>query len=443
MFQYDKWLIDYALKHEAEITKDYQKVLNEVANSHAVYKGKPLPFLYYPSVYTEKDVENFETLTKNIFKVINESIDVYMKHPDVRKIWGFSKTLEEMIIIDTPYVANVPMGRFDFFYYPDGHYEFCELNTDGTSAMNEETPLSDILLKTKGMEAFKQGHNLRRFELYNSWVEEVGLIYKDFIELGHEKSERPYVVIMDFMSSGLPYEFQVFQRSFQARGYDCDIVSPERLDYVDGHLFYNNKKIDIIYRRLVTRDMMVAEDELQPLIQGILANKTCIIGSIKSQIVHTKKYFEALHHKSVRQYLSQETLDYIDKHIPYTAALEKNEHFQDYIENKDLYIIKPIDFYASKGVYAGYEHDKATWITMVEEGLKTGYVIQKFCKKSKNLNLYFDQHMKMHVKEVNNITGVFVYNEKMKGIFTRAGFNGVISDLNDGYSLSSIVASKK
>jgi len=31
----------------------------------------------------------------------------------------------------------------------------------------------------------------------------------------------------------------------------------------------------------------------------------------------------------------------------------------------------------------------------------------------------------------------------MKGIFTRAGFNGVISDLNDGYSLSSIVAWNK
>jgi hypothetical protein len=40
---------------------------------------------------------------------------------------------------------------------------------------------------------------------------------------------------------------------------------------------------------------------------------------------------------------------------------------------------------------------------------------------------------------MNTITGLFVYNEKLKGVFTRASLNGVISDLNNGYSLSSIV----
>ena len=184
-------------------------------------------------------------------------------------------------------------------------------------------------------------------------------------------------------------------------------------------------------------------DELQPLINGIKANKTCIIGSIKSQIVHTKKYFEALHHPLVRQYFSKEECDYIDAHIPFTSALVKGDDFERFIELKDQFIIKPVDYYASKGVYAGREFTRDKWMEMLDKAADEGYIIQEFCPKSVNKNLDFSSDRHFIVANYNNITGVFVYNEKMKGIFTRAGFNAVISDLNDGFSLSSIVAKEK
>jgi glutathionylspermidine synthase len=435
--------IRYAKDNQREVEEDYQKKLNEVAHSNAVYKGKPLPFLYYPSLYSEEDLRRFETMTKKIFDLVNQSIDIYLKHEEVRPIWGFSKELEELVLLPHDYSANVPMGRFDFFYYPDGHYEFCELNTDGTSAMNEETPLTDILLTTKAMDHLLESYDYKRFELYDSWVDEVGSIYEEFLKAGHEPSDQAFVIIMDFMEKGSPHEFEVFKGAFEKKGYLCEIVSPDQVDYKNGYLYYDERKVDIIYRRLVTRDMMESYEDLRPLIQGIKANKTCIIGSIKSQIVHTKKYFEALHHPLVRQYFDDETLKYIDAHIPFTKTLTGDEDYAFYIAHKDDYIIKPIDYYASKGVYAGNEQDEETWARLIKEGMAKGYVIQKFCKKAQNQNLYFDDQGHMHVKTMNNITGVFVYNEKLKGVFTRAGMNSVISDLNDGYSLSSLVMKKK
>ena len=226
---------------------------------------------------------------------------------------------------------------------------------------------------------------------------------------------------------------------FVSSDYDCDIISPDEVEFKDDRLYYDGKMIDIIYRRLVTRDMMERYDDLQPLINGIKANQTCIIGSIKSQIVHTKKYFEALHHEQVRMYFNDEELAYIDKHVPYTSALLKDDNFSMYVENKDNFIIKPVDLYASKGVYAGKEFNKTEWSTLLEKCILEGYIIQEFCEKSNNENLCFDDTGRFEVKEFNNITGLFLYNEKLKGIFTRAGYNAVISDLNDGYSLSSVV----
>jgi glutathionylspermidine synthase len=439
MFKINKEMMAYALSQRDVIEKDYKKTYEAIGQSKAVYKGKQLPFLYYPSIYSADDVVIFEKLTKEIYKIVNKSIEIYINHPEVRSIWDFDERLEELILIPHRFKSNVPMGRFDFFYYPDGQYKFCELNTDGTSAMNEETPLSDVLLETVVMKHFKEKYTIERYELYQSWVDEVTLIYKEFLSNGGQASEKPYVVIMDFMSKGSPHEFEEFKKVFVSSDYDCDIISPDELEFKEDRLYYNGKMIDIIYRRLVTRDMMDRYDDLQPLINGIKANQTCIIGSIKSQIVHTKKYFEALHHKRVRAYFSAEELAYIDKHIPYTSALIKDDNFSKYVKNKDDYIIKPVDLYASKGVYAGKEFDEKEWSNLLETSIAEGYIIQEFCGKSNNENLYFDESGHFKVKEVNNITGLFLYNEKLKGIFTRAGFNAVISDLNDGYSLSSVV----
>jgi len=439
MFKINEEMMAFAIENRPVVERDYKKTYKDMGASGAVYKGKQLPYLYYPTIYSDFDLKQFEDLTKQIFKIVNKSIDIYINHPEVRHIWGFDKRLEELILVPHRFKSNVPMGRFDFFYYPDGSYKFCELNTDGTSAMNEETPLSDVLLETVAMKHFKEKYTIERFELYQSWVDEIKSIYKEFVENGGEAVTTPYVIIMDYMSKGSPLEFEEFKKCFDASGFECDIVSPETLTYNDGHMYYNSKKVDIIYRRLVTRDMMDHYDELQPLISGILANKTCVVGSIKSQIVHTKKYFEALYHEDVRKHFTKVELDYIDTYIPYTKPLIEDENFDEYVMNKDKYIIKPIDFYASKGVYAGKEFETEVWKEMLIDSIPKGYIIQEFCKKSINKNLYFNEDGSFDVKEVNNITGLFLYNEKLKGLFTRAGFNAVISDLNDGYSLSSVV----
>ncbi|GAU79947.1 glutathionylspermidine synthase family protein [Fusibacter sp. 3D3] len=441
MFKYNEELVALASAHRAIVDEDYKKSYEAVGHSDVVYKGKQLPYLYFPAVYSEEDVLRFETMTKRIFDIVNKSIDIYFNHPEVRRVWGFDPRLEELVLLPHRFKAKVPMGRFDFFYYEDGSYKFCELNTDGTSAMNEEMPLTDVLINTYVLNKFKENHQVKRYELYQSWVDEVKSIYEEYVQNGGERSKKPHLIIMDYMSKGSPHEFEAFKKCFNANGFRCQIVSPDELTEVEGTLYYNREKVDIIYRRLVTRDLMEHYDDLMPLINGIKANKTCIIGSIKSQIVHTKKYFEALHHPLVRKYFSKEDLDYIDAHIPYTSALNKADSFEKFIEHKDQYIIKPIDFYASKGVYAGKEYDRKTWSEMLEKASDEGYIIQEFCPKSVNRNLDFSGNDTFEVADYNNITGVFVYNEKMKGIFTRAGFNAVISDLNDGFSLSSIVAS--
>ena len=172
------------IRHPEHYFEDYQLTIDRVGQSGAIYNGKPVPFLYVPKIFTKQDIYNFDQAVKDIFSIINRTIDLYMKESSVRTLFGFEPRLVELILSTAKghgYLANVPMGRFDLFYYPDGGYKFCELNADGASAMNEESELTNILLGNLAMKEIARDYSVKRFELFGSWVEEVKQIYNEYL----------------------------------------------------------------------------------------------------------------------------------------------------------------------------------------------------------------------------------------------------------------------
>src|SRR6056297_3627975 len=323
------------IKNHDSMANYLKKIEKELKNSKALYKGEPVPYLYIPRLFNINDINNFKNMTENMFKIINKTIKLYLEEKEVRDLYKFDKNLEEMIKAPHYYDTYVPMGRFDIFYYGDD-YKFCELNADGSSAMNEERELSKILKNTKAVKNLKK-YNVKQFELFDSWVDEVEKIFKEYKNNKDEKikeKNETNIAIVDFLDKTTPVEIEVFKEHFIKKGYNCFIVDPKNIVYKDGELYFEDSKIDIIYRRLVTKDLMERYDQIQDLVKGIISGNTCIIGPIKSQIIHTKKFFQILHNDLFRKYLDEEELEYIDKHIPYTKELKKNKKWDEYITDK-------------------------------------------------------------------------------------------------------------
>ena len=107
------------------------------------------------------------------------------------------------------------------------------------------------------------------------------------------------------------------------------------------------------------------------------------------------------------------------------------------------YIIKPIDYYASKGVCAGKDYDDASWKALLEEKVLEDFIIQKYCPLALVDNLYEDETGHIVHKTFSTITGLFTYNEKLSGIYVRAGLKAIISGLHDGYTMSTLIYKEK
>ncbi|MDW7662146.1 MAG: hypothetical protein SCL54_12075 [Bacillota bacterium] len=439
-------MVETIMDNQSYYLEDFLRVKDAVSNSKAIYKGQPVPYLYIPKIYDKKDVETFESALSGMMDVVERTIGLYKTEASVRRLFGFDKRLEELILLPHDYDVTVPMGRFDIFYYGPGEYKFCELNADGASAMNEEKELSAIMRENAIVGAFESKYDFQVFELFHTWVKALGDIYLSYTKnrgIDLKPKSDTVVAIVDFIDKSSSIEFEVFKEAFIEHGYQCIIVDPRNIKTVDGKMIADGLVIDVIYRRLVTKDLMDRYDEIPDFIQGLKASETCVVGSVKTQIIHTKRFFEVLHTPEFRTYLNPEQMDFIDRHVPFTRPLSIESDLTDYVNHKDELIIKPVDYYASKGVCAGRDYSETDWAKLLEEKMKEDFIIQSYCPLSLVDNVIYNKEGKLEPCSFRTITGLFVYNGEFAGTYVRAGLNAIISGLHEGYTMSSMVVTEK
>lgn len=438
-FEVNKEYIDLVLQEPGNYIEDYKLTLGKVANSTAIYKGKPVPFLYHPMFFVQEDIDNFNKIGDLMISITNKVTNRYIEDKDFRAKFGFPKLIEDLIEIDNGYDVNVPIGRFDLFYKDYNNFKFCELNTDGSSAMNEDNTIGRIILETKAMKDFKKEYKFTNFELFHSWVDESIKIYNKF----DPSKLKPNVAIVDFVESGTSAEFEEFKKAYIEKGYNCIIADPRDLKYKDGALYKDDYKIDLIYRRIVTFELVEKADQIGDFIEAYKNKAICVIGSIRSQVIHNKIFFKILHDKDTLDFLSTEEREFVKNHIPVTGLFIGGEEvFNLVLNNKEKYIMKPLDLNASQGVFTGRDLSQKEWETRLKESFNKDYLYQEFFDPFIRDFIVFEDD-KPSVQGFGSIIGLFLYNERLAGMYTRIGKENIISGLSSYYTVPNVLVKAK
>ncbi|MBE6015555.1 MAG: hypothetical protein E7241_09370 [Lachnospiraceae bacterium] len=398
--------------------------------------------LQIPRVYTDRDDRRFKEIVKVTYGIFDKVIREYITAPDYRKLFPFSKELEELILLDRGYDVTLPIARFDIFYHEDtGDFYFCEINTDGTSAMNEDRIHDELIIDNPAHQAMRRRYNFRSYELFDSWVKAFMDIYGTY----DKKVDKPSVAIVDFLDMGTVREFQEFARHFQKAGIDCEVCDIRDLTFRDGKLYSKaGNVIDAIYRRAVTTDIMDHIGELEPFIRAVRENACFVAGSFATQIIHHKWLFYVLGLDRTRSFLTEEEIDFIDRHIPKTLPFKEGKiALEEVLSHKDRYILKPDDSYASNGVFAGVEFTEAEWSKKAIAVYGSGYICQEYAPQYSTENIDFafgDGEWYSYI----NMAGLYVYNGNFAGVFARAAEgSGIIASHRNERTQPTYVVSKK
>lgn len=408
--------------------EDFERLKALAEQNGVTYGGKVVPFTYQPLLVSSRDNDAFKFIVTRTNEIIRKVTECYLNDAEFRKLFNFSEELEELILHDPLYEIPVPIGRYDIFFNSLTDFQFCEINTDGSSAMSEDSQLAEIFMDSK---IFKDlNWNFRPYELYDTWVRKSFELY-DNIRGNHDNIT---VAIADYEGSGTNKDFEIFKKSYEKAGAKCVIADVLKFEYDEANnaLMYDGEKIDMVYRRAVTSEIMEKYDESKEFIKAYLKNAFVCIGSFRSQVAHNKTFFEVLHRDEVKEFLDEDDLMFIEDHVPFTAKFEGDEEFfEEIVKNKDEYIFKPNDLRGARGVFVGREFTEDEFRECAKEVYNNDFIYQKYVEKKLVKFVELDENNEWQTVERANMIGLFSYLESFKGIYARFGVDNIIGSIRE------------
>ena len=401
--------------------------------------GAPIPFSFVPYLYNKKDVEYLKKVADTTCTILKKVMKHYLETPSYRKLFCFPPEIERLILLPCNYEQLLPIGRFDLFLdEADLSFKFCEFNADGSGGMSRDTAFCKVLSETESFKCFAKKHkSVKNFDLIGTWADAFLRIYKsDPLSKEHPT---PTVAITDFEESGVKSDFRMFIEAFEKRSIHARFVDVRKFVF-DGQALYDpadNTRIDAIYRRAVTSEILQHLDECQALIKAVEQEKVCLIGHFRTNIMHTKMINIALFDKSTKEFLTDEEIDFVEKHVCKTYHLEQERcDVPNIKEQKDSWIIKPADDYGAHGVFPGIDYTQDKWEKIVDEHLDKGYIVQEFYQPKK-VDIILTEtktspnssktQEESEVQSWQSMPGFYTYDCELAGFYCRLGQNGIIA----------------
>lgn len=409
--------------------------------STAIVHHQVVASSFIPRLFCQDAYDAMKRTAEMTHSICVKVMERYLSDEGYRRLFDFDPRLEELILLPRGYDSVLPFARFDTFL-DEKTYEakFCEFNGDGSAGMNENREITNSVTPSKTFGEFAGEHELAGCSLFEPWVKDFIRIYGTY----EHKVDNPRFAICDYLENGVVDEFHVFASLFAKNGYECVVCDVRDLAF-DGNELRDadGKRIDAIWRRCVTNDVVDNWDASTALIEAVRQEKVALIGSFAGHIIHDKQIFDVLLENETLEFLTAEEASFLETAIPTTDFLDSAYvNLDQIIANKDEWIIKPADHYGADHVYAGCEVGQQEWKSLIERfaDSRDGYpfIVQRYCRPYKTETLPPYDSGRDGKAQYNNLNGLYVYDGRFQGVFSRLGPNPTISKQNEGMTAATI-----
>ena len=374
-------LIEYhALLEDGELAAESAGALSDGQRARRlVFGDRPLCVALRPNLISRWQYDAITTASETLYAAFDRLERALLKNDDLRLELDLDPLEARLALADPGYRASSPSARLDGFVGDDGVIRFVEYNAESPAGMAYNDELSAVFATLPVMKAFKKRHKLGGFPVRGK---QLGVLRRAHRPRGVLRT----IAIVDW--PGLPTltEFEMFASYFEAQGLKTIICAPQDLTYARKVLRANGTPIDVVYRRVLTSELLSNPEAAKALVQAYLDGADTVVNSIRAKLLHKKMSLALL---SDDRYASLYTADQrkaIATHIPWTRKMREGHttyrgKVVDLVElvsrRKDRFVLKPNDEYGGKGVILGWTVEQHEWEQTILAGLTASYVVQE------------------------------------------------------------------
>jgi hypothetical protein len=371
-----------------ERARETHALLDEGQRREGLYFGtRPLMTVLRPHFITGEHVALLEQACHAVAVASRQVIDYAMTEPALWQRLAFTPGEQALMEIDPGYPEWSVSSRLDSFLDGEtGSLQFIEYNAESPAAIAYGDVLSEIFLDLPLMQEFTRRYSVRplpaRDRLWRALLE----AYRAWGGSGE-----PQIAIVDWKGLPTHSEFVLFQRYFAEQGLDSVICAPEDLRYENGTLHLDGRPIDLIYKRVLTSELLqrLGDTVLEhPIVRAYRDHKVCIANNFRAKLLHKKSIFALLSDEAVDEAagVDAEQRDLLRRHIPWTRFVEPGRTTYDGREidllpflqaERERLVLKPNDEYGGKGISIGWETDAAAWAEAVRVACDEPFVVQE------------------------------------------------------------------
>ncbi len=440
------------LSEDPASTARYFEELNQyLGDEGCTFFDEPLPTLLKPQFLTVEQVNRLEHVVKAISSALGKLIDLYLVDEDLRNMMQFSDTENEFFALDPGYTVPLVISRLDAFM--SGYdIKFLEFNCDSPAGSSYadviESAFKALLEKMTVLKSWQIDYVNRQEHLLNALLQ----CYAEFRIQHTQLPEKPAIAIVDWEDVMTASEFGLLQNFISERGYKAIVTSPQQFEIKGNQMVAAGEVVHLIYRRVITRELIEKRGEAEAFIAGIKDHLACVVNPFRSFIVGNKKILAALTDERFQHIFSQTERDVIASTIPWTKVLSDNKvMYRGFrvdlkpfiIDNQEKLVLKAAVSYGGKDVFLGRETVPQKWASVVDQHIGSeAWVVQEYTPIPQEMFPVIESgHVNFKLKKVNLNPWAFL--GRYCGAISRISDNSIVNVSQGGGIIPTIRFKKR
>ena len=323
---------------------------------------RPLCVAIRPQLLTRRRYEQAVSAAEGVAAALASLERAVLEDADLRAELGLEAEEERLAMADPGFKFSSPSVRLDSFF---------EYNAESPAGMAYSDNLTAVFARLPVMKAFRK---LFRGRFIPTRRRQLRAMLHAFKQWGG--SATPVIGIIDW--EGLPTapEFEMFKAFFEEAGIKTVICDPRALEFRRGKLYAQGAAVNLVYRRVLTSELLARGDGTRALREAYMAGAVCVVNSFRAKLLHKKMSLALLSDDRYQRLYTPAQRTAIQRHIPWTRRV-RPELAEEIARRRETLVLKPNDEYGGKGVVLGWTVDQAEWESAIDVATTQSYVVQE------------------------------------------------------------------
>jgi uncharacterized circularly permuted ATP-grasp superfamily protein len=360
----------HALLEDERLVSDSAEVLAEGQRDRSLMFGeRPLCVAIRPQLLTKRRYEQAVVAAEGVYGALSALEKAVLKDAPLRAELGLEPEEERLAMANPGFRSSSPSVRLDSFFADE--VRFVEYNAESPAGMAYSDNLAAIFATLPAMKAFRKVFRGRFLPTRRRQLRAMLSAFRQW-----DRSATPVIAIVDWEGLPTAHEFEMFKSFFEEAGVKTVICDPRALEFRSGRLRAQGTAVNLVYRRVLTSELLDRADETRALRDAYVAGAVCVVNSFRAKLLHKKMSLALLSDERYERLYTPAQRAAIHRHIPWTRRV-RPELVDEIARRREHMVLKPNDEYGGKGVVLGWTVDQAEWEAAIEVATTQSYVVQE------------------------------------------------------------------